>query len=67
MIILNNIHLHSICIYTHPIHAISFTLDIKLNNFTYICLDLFGTHIRVYGSLTVLQLPPHLLTPTVNG
>ena len=46
---------------------VSFTLDIKLNSFTFIFFALFRTHILAYGSSVVVKLPQHLLTLTVNG
>ena len=46
-------------------HLNSFILCIKLNKFTFYALS--RTHTRAYGSLIVLQLPPHLLTLPVNG
>ena len=67
---LNYIHFHSIYIYTHAVHAEScfiFTCDIKLNTFTLIFFTLSEKHIQAYGLSIVLQIPPHLLTLTVEG
>ena len=41
-------------------------LHLILKNLIRILFTLFGTHTRAYRSLIVLQLPPRLLTPTVN-
>ena len=45
----------------------SFPLTLSLNTFAFIFFTLFGTQTLGYGSLVVLQLPPHLLKLTVNG
>ena len=45
----------------------SFPLTLSLNTFAFIFFTLFGTQTPGYGSLVVLQLPPHLLKLTVNG
>ena len=47
-------------------NIVLFILDIKSNTFTFIIFT-FGTHIRAYGSIIALHIPPHLLTLTVNG
>ena len=65
------IRFYFIYIYTNRIQVerkffFSFTRSIKLNMFTFIFFTLSGTQIRAYGSSTVLQLPPHLVTPTTN-
>ena len=38
----------------------------RLNSFNFRFFTFFRTQTRAYGSSTVLQVPPHLLTLTVN-
>ena len=47
-------------------NLVLFILDIKSNNSTFIIFT-FGNHVRAYGSIIALHIPPHLLTLTVNG
>ena len=58
-----NLHLHSHDSCWNK-KLVSFTLDIKFFNMQ--VFTLFGTQTQAYRSSTVLQLPPHFLTPTVN-
>ena len=48
-------------------NLVSFTPKIKSDTFTFIVFTIFGTQNQAYESLTVLQLPPHMLALTVNG
>ena len=47
-------------------NLVSFTLDIKLNTFSFIFFTLSGINIWAYGS-SVVYLPPHFLKLTING
>ena len=47
-------------------NRVSFTPDVKSNTFAFIFFTAFGTQTRAYGLLMVLELPPDLLTLTVN-
>ena len=46
---------------------VSLVLDIRLNALTFKFLTTPGTHSFAYGSLTLLQLPFHLLTLILKG
>ena len=61
---LNYINFYLMYIYTH---TIDIEQKIFLSTSAFISFTLFGTQIREHGSSIVFQLPPHLLTLTVNG
>ena len=53
-----HLHLHVPC---HFMCLVSLFLDIRLNTLTFKFFPTSGTHIFVYGSLILLQLPLQLL------
>ena len=59
-----DLHLHASC---HSKCLVSLALDIRLNTLTFKVFITSATHIFAYGSLVLLQLPPHLLVLILKG
>ena len=62
----SNLHLH-LQVSCYSICLVSLDLDIRLNTLTFMFLTTSETHNFAYGSLTLLQLPLHLLTLILKG
>ena len=62
----SNLHLH-LKVSCHSMYLVSLVLDIRLNTLMFKFLTTSGTHIYAFGSLILLQLPPHLLVLMLKG